>query len=116
MLSEKYDLIVCSNVLEHIPYPAEILGDIKACMDSDTILYLEVPLEEIMRDPFDGFYRNKRHWHEHINFFSEIALRRLIAACGLDVVGYKVLRVTSEGRVSTLFQLACRLSAAAARS
>jgi hypothetical protein len=109
VLAEKYDLIVCSNVLEHIPYPAEILSEIKACMYPDTVLYLEVPLEEIMRDPFDGFHRNKRHWHEHINFFSENALRRLLSNCGLDIIGYKVLRVTSEGRICTLFQLACRL-------
>jgi hypothetical protein len=107
--SGHYDLIICSNVLEHVPYPGDLLDDMRDCMDPRTILYLEVPLEDCMMNPFEGFYRKKRHWHEHINFFSEIALRKLVAGCGLSIVGYNVLHVISEGRSCHLFQLACKL-------
>ena len=110
--STVYDLIVCSNVLEHVPYPASLLGEICACMGEQTILYLEVPLEEIMKAPFTGFHRNKRHWHEHINFFSQAALQKLLEACRLNVIAQKILDVETEGRAASLFQFACRLASA----
>ena len=28
----------------------------------------------------------KRHWHEHVNFFTETAMRRLLGRLGLQVV------------------------------
>ena len=49
----QYDLIICSQVLEHIPYPHTILQDIVSAMSDATILYLEVPYEEVMRE-FSG--------------------------------------------------------------
>jgi 2-polyprenyl-3-methyl-5-hydroxy-6-metoxy-1,4-benzoquinol methylase len=45
----QYDLIICSNVLEHIPHPIDIVLDIKMSMRIDTVLYIEVPLEDIVR-------------------------------------------------------------------
>ena len=37
-----------------------------------------------MPDP--GLAQLKRHWHEHINFFSESSLRRLCERAGLQVL------------------------------
>ena len=48
-----YDLVVCSNVLEHVPYPSELLLEIKEAMQSNTILYIEVRFEEIMQNAND---------------------------------------------------------------
>jgi hypothetical protein len=39
---DHYDLIVCSNVLEHIPHPIDLLAEISACMSAATILYLGI--------------------------------------------------------------------------
>jgi len=111
--STVYDLIVCSNVLEHVPYPASLLGEIRACMGAHTVLYLEVPLEEIMKDPFPSFQRNKRHWHEHVNFFSQAALEKLLEICGLTVVKQDILDIYIEGaRRASQFQFACRIAGA----
>ena len=68
-LETEYDLIVCSNVLEHVPYPSDLLLDIKTVMRGHTVLYLEVPYENVIRTSLDyaGALINKRHWHEHIN-------------------------------------------------
>ncbi|MBM3856398.1 MAG: class I SAM-dependent methyltransferase [Verrucomicrobia bacterium] len=88
ILKTSYDLIVCSNVLEHVPYPSDLLLEIKEAMNPETILYLEVPFEEIMQhaNGDKNLHLKKRHWHEHINFYSEESLRRLVANCGFDVI------------------------------
>jgi hypothetical protein len=105
-----YDLIVCSNVLEHVPYPADILFDIKKCMRESTILYIEVPFESIMQDRSANAYLKKKHWHEHINFYSELALAKLIEGVGLKSLSLNKLTITAEGRPTCLFQIACQLA------
>jgi 2-polyprenyl-3-methyl-5-hydroxy-6-metoxy-1,4-benzoquinol methylase len=69
-LKSKFDVIVCSNVLEHVPSPLKVLRKISKCMNETGILYIEIPYEKIMKD-FSGIdlAKTKRHWHEHINFF-----------------------------------------------
>ena len=78
-----YDLIVFSNVLEHVPYPRDSLREIANAMRPETILYVEVPHEEVMRLSDDPAQRQerKRHWHEHINFFTPSALDAVFARC-----------------------------------
>ncbi|MBK7004381.1 MAG: methyltransferase domain-containing protein [Burkholderiales bacterium] len=68
--STEYNLIVCSNVFEHIPQPRELLQDIREQMWNDTILYIEVPFEDIARTAIENenLASKKRHWHEHITF------------------------------------------------
>jgi len=86
--SRKFDLVVCSQVLEHVPAPMELLTEILPAMSPRTLLYLEVPHEQLIREhPGSlGLAVLKRHWHEHINFFTEAGLRRLIDRAGLQLV------------------------------
>ena len=80
-----YDLIVFSQVLEHVPYPRESLREIANTMRPETVLYVELPHEEVVRlsdDPAQRLNR-KRHWHEHINFFTPSALNAVFADVGL---------------------------------
>ncbi len=107
--AKRYGLIVCSNVLEHIPYPADILWDIQETMDASSVLYVEVPYEDVMRQHASAPYSHKRHWHEHINFFSENALRQLMARVGLRVLALNTLQASAGGNASSLFQVACAL-------
>lgn len=74
-----YDLIVCCSVLEHVSYPRDILTEIKKTMDSNTLLYVEVPLEGA----------DSHIWHEHINIFNESSLSRLLVECGFEIVAEK---------------------------
>lgn len=78
-----FDLITCSNVLEHVPYPHEVLVDICGYMSPDTFLFIEVPFENLrIRESDVSALNLKRHWHEHINFFSRESLDQLLTRAG----------------------------------
>lgn len=105
--SKKYKLIVCSNVLEHVPYPSDVLNDIIKAMDTETVLYIEVPFENVMMNNQNDLQILKKHWHEHINFYSEKSLYRLIKNVGLDVISLKVFQDSTRDNFY-LFQVACK--------
>lgn len=99
-LAQNYDLIVCSNVLEHLPYPKSALDDIVTLMRKDTLLYIEVPYEELMfrRASGEDTASLKRHWHEHINFYCEKSLHILLERSGLRIIDQTILNVPAGGR------------------
>lgn len=109
-LTNTYDLIVCSQVLEHISYPVRVLQDITRLLRPESILYLEVPLEEVFRTAAEGTQRGstKRHWHEHINFFSPASLEALAHTCGLDILAYESMHVSLGWRDSAVQMLICK--------
>ena len=100
---KKYDLIVSNNVLEHVPYPSEMIIEMKKSMKKDTVLYIEVPHEEIMRLP-NNSPSCKRHWHEHINFFSKGSIIKMLEVCGLKVINMKEMKV----KAGYIFQVAAK--------
>ena len=108
-LSKRYTLIVCSNVLEHVPYPSDLLLDMRRAMAADTVLYIEVPFEALVRaNPgADDLHLRKRHWHEHINFYSERSLRRLLDNTGFRPLAIETLAVETGDGTAYFFQLAC---------
>ena len=61
-----------------------------------------------MREQHERPEKHKRHWHEHINFYSEESLERLITNCGLRIVDRRVLMVNVAGADVHIFQIACR--------
>lgn len=107
---EGYDLIVCSNVLEHVPYPEHILRDIAQVMRPGTRLYLEVPFESLMQQDLASPHLHKRHWHEHINFFSQTSLVKLLTHCGFTVQALQTGRQTVAMQSANIFQLICTLA------
>lgn len=109
--STHYDLVVCANVLEHVPYPLDLLGEVRKSMRPDTVLYIEVPFEEIIRTTADqtGLERKKKHWHEHINFYTRAALERLLARAGMVMVDYLALNV-ADGHHACYQLAACKLA------
>lgn len=85
---ERYDLVACSQVLEHVPFPLHFVRQMLPAMGPDTLLYLEVPHEQLVRQHPDSrdLAPLKRHWHEHVNFYNETALRLLLERLGLQLV------------------------------
>ena len=107
--SKKYNLIICSNVLEHVSYPSDLLGDILNVMYKDSVLYIEVPLENIFLEGSTEINLKKKHWHEHVNFYSEESLRCLMKNVGLEIISLRKFQATAGGNSSFLFQIACKL-------
>lgn len=93
--SRIFDLVVCSQVLEHVPAPIELLVDILPMLSPRTLLYLEVPHEQLIREHPGSLdlAKLKRHWHEHINFFTDAGLRQLIDRAGLQLVDVHFLGI-----------------------
>lgn len=114
----EYDLIEFSNVLEHVPYPIDTLAEIYAETGRETLLYIEVPHEDGMRANLRSLeiYRQRKHWHEHINFFSEGSIKPMLNQSGLDVLDIKEIQVTAGGRDACIFSIACKLSQACGSS
>jgi hypothetical protein len=108
--STQYQLIICSQVLEHTPYPAKVIESMKEAMSDNTLLYIDVPFEEHMRNcATDSLLSSKRHWHEHINFYSPKALRTLVQVCDLEVVDENILSVVGREKEYALLQIICKL-------
>ncbi len=84
----KYDLVVCSQVLEHVPSPVNLIREIIPALTHQTLLYVEVPHEPLMRENRGNLNLAplKRHWHEHVNFFTEKGLRRLFTGLDLQIL------------------------------
>lgn len=111
-LNHTYDLVACMQVLEHVSYPIEIMKQLTKSLGPETILYVEVPFEGIFaaaddRRPLGG---EKRHWHEHVNFFSTASLRALAHSFQLEILTSKILPVSLGWRESAIQLLICRLS------
>lgn len=109
-LVNAYDLIVCSQVLEHVSYPVHVLQEITRLLRPETLLYLEVPLEEVFSIAGNCINRGstKRHWHEHINFFSPASLEALAHTCGLHILAYTSMHVSLGWRESAVQMLICK--------
>jgi hypothetical protein len=84
----RYDLVTCSQVLEHVSFPEDLVAQMLPALGPQTLLYLEVPHEALMREHPGSLELAplKRHWHEHVNFFTEASMRRLLERMGLEVV------------------------------
>ena len=108
--SQKYDLIVLSHVLEHVPYPAEVLSSVSKSMSKQSVLYIETPCELIMRSDDPLKFQKKKHWHEHINFFSKNSLLNLIDRGGLKLLALREIETKTAGESPWIFQIACALA------
>ena len=111
--AKKYSLVVCRGVLEHVPYPIDLLLDIKKSMDVSSVLFIQVPLENLRILFEDNLHVRKKHWHEHINFFSVKSLNHLLQNAGLHILNLKQIKVNHKGYTDPSFELllACRIFA-----
>lgn len=102
-----YDLLVCMQVLEHVADPLTVLQELLPFMQEKTLLYLEVPYEKLLSQHSDGINLTsyKRHWHEHVNFFTRQSLLELTRRAGLRMVDGLLLCVENgyrQGQVQGL--------------
>jgi SAM-dependent methyltransferase len=88
-----FDLLVCTEVLEHMAQPREALRFMRENARPDALLLITVPMcaESFVRTALDGFVRGEPQspvfnpW-EHLNYFSSLDLRHLLREEGFAPV------------------------------
>ena len=89
-----FDLVLCSQVLEHIPQDKKVLQELKRVIRPGGILILGVPNEGC----FLGWLRNHviqrsiLRTTDHVNFYTEQSISSL-----LDSVGFPIVKIEKAG-------------------
>jgi hypothetical protein len=104
---QEFDLILNSNVLEHVAYPRVLLEQIRSVASDQTLLFIEVPFEFpfsrelvvrrivqlgvlLAARPSIGLSlagpRGLCLMHEHVNYFGAKSLQALMASCRWSVI------------------------------
>jgi len=109
--NNKYKLVVCSQVLEHVSFPVDVIRSLKRCMDTNSILYIELPCENLIRasDEQANLAIRKKHWHEHINFYTKNSLQALLEYSNLTIVELRVAEVPMGESLVYIYQVAAKL-------
>lgn len=79
--SKHADLIICNNVLAHVPNLNDFINGLKILLNSNGIITIEVPhlLQLIKYNQFDTIY------HEHFSYFSLYTLKKIFSFHGLVI-------------------------------
>jgi len=80
-------------------------------MQKETVLYLELPLEELVRSStnYDSLLKHKKHCHEHINFFSESSLKALIKRAKLNLIAFQETQISMGEQNPWIYQAVCQI-------
>lgn len=82
ILGDEPDLLICRHTLEHLWDPRAVVHSLLDMMAPDGLLMLEVPGLEAMVEKF----RFDHVFHQHLHYFSQSILHRLVAECGGTIV------------------------------
>ena len=83
--SESFDLITMTHVLEHVKRPGDLLVRLRRALRPGGAILIEVPnAADPLLKLFRGYYRPLCPG-DHVSFFDEASLRRLLEASGFSV-------------------------------
>ena len=102
--NEKFDLIVCSHVLEHIAQPLKTLKLLERHLDRDGKIFIEVPMEVWRKAPLPS------EPVTHINFFTPNSLYNLLVLGGLIVQKCELVACSYEEYEFHGIRAVCRKS------
>lgn len=87
-----FDVVICSQVLEHVSYPIDVVSNAAKHLCPGGLLYLEVPIEayDLENTFLPGHPLNRMH--EHISHFSIKSISRLIHFSGLSQIKINSIR------------------------
>ena len=85
----------------------QILKKLSLNLNDNGYIYIEVPKESIMNEnKIDkNILNSKKHWHEHINFFSIKSLSTLVKNAGLSLINIDDKNVTKDEFHLSIYQL-----------
>lgn len=88
-----FDLVISAHVLEHVSFPVPFVRELSRFLAPGGVVYAEVPYDPVgalAETMLEGHPLNRMH--EHISFFTPLAVARLMAASGLEPVHLGAIR------------------------
>ncbi len=89
---ERYDLICCIDVLEHIRYQKKALQCLYTALKSDGYLFVHAPLKRLRRVIFDKYLTHFHEWanEEHVaEPHTKDSFLDLLSECGYEIVHWQ---------------------------
>lgn len=86
-----FHVVLCSEVLEHLPSPERTLSEIHRVLSDDGMLLLSVPVDSSLQLAWNRLRRllpgsASAAFHEHIHLFTLRGIRRLLEQHGFSIV------------------------------
>ena len=86
VVDAKYDLVFCTEVLEHVTKPHEFVESIARIMKPGAILYMTTPDAGHFRVPRDFAKWKHVHAPDHLAYYQLSTLKRLLAEHGIELI------------------------------
>lgn len=86
---ETFDLVICTEVLEHVDNPKEVLLEIKRVLKNDGVAIIELDSGSWLFSVAWFLWRklNGKVWNDsHLHSFNVKKLERLLISCGFEIV------------------------------
>lgn len=106
--SDKYDIVIMDNVLEHVPEPKKILESLKQLMSDNSNLVIIVPNLNDIRSKIILKW-GKKQWSPigHVNYFTRKTLVAMLNKSGFSTYSpiYTVDGCTTKTKILIMIQL-----------
>lgn len=84
----KFDLVICSHVLEHKSDPSDLMHQLKSTMHESSFLYIEVPYKEKYPLPPNTF-------DEHLNEWNEKSLKKFLLRHHINIIKMSLYNISN---------------------
>jgi ubiquinone/menaquinone biosynthesis C-methylase UbiE len=87
---EKFDLIICFHVLEHVLNPMDFLREFNRVLKNEGLVYVEMPYYKTINSP-EG---NVNFWSDptHVRPYNRCSIQRMLNYTHFDIIKIKVWR------------------------
>ncbi|HZY60896.1 MAG TPA: class I SAM-dependent methyltransferase [Edaphobacter sp.] len=93
---QQYDYVQLSHVLEHVPQPLQMTRHVASFIKPGGYLLVEVPQDldtNVLQQLQSGDTDHSITIHEHINFYSLLAIQKLLEGTGLEIIALDAIPV-----------------------
>jgi SAM-dependent methyltransferase len=120
--SRSFDAVLFSHVLEHVPFPEELLRKVLDLLDDEGAIYVALPNALQFRQRYE-FLRGRFRYSDngfmdrtHLRFFDFSSARQLLEAAGLKVVVHYAIGKVPQRFLRKLFpRLAAKIDTVGTR-
>ncbi len=103
--NSKFDVVIMSDLIEHLPYPNDTLSIVRKVMAPGGLLFIATPDVDSLFPRISGPKWIEYKPKEHLWYFSRKTIRIL-----LSQNGFKVIKIKTAGRYRSLSILVKRIS------